>query len=416
MENKRVPLNTPFFYGWMIVLLSGLGIFFSSPGQTYGVSIFIDSYIAEFGWSRSFVSSLYSLGTLTAGFLLFVVGRQIDRRGHRIMLPVIAFVFGLACIWMSLVLNPLMLFGGFFLVRLLGQGSMSLAGSTLTPQWFVKNRGKAMSLAALGGVIGSAVTPPFNTWMIQTLGWRVGWQVWALLLWVVMVPVGYLLIRNRPEDVGLTPDNEGAIAQSGSADDLVEQRSWTLMSARRTRTFWLLLFCMFVPSMVNTGTVFHFVSIMGEQSITPAVAASVLSLTAIAALPSTFLAGYILDRYPLRIVMTITFVFQAIAMVILLRVSSVALALSYGVLRGSVQGFEAMCFNVMWPNYFGRKHLGSIRGFAMTSTVIGSAFGPLPFGIAFDLFGGYTQILLLMLIFPAVAGVCAFLARKPGED
>lgn len=144
------PVKTSFFYGWFIVFIAALGVFFSGPGQTYSVSVFIDSYIAEFGWSRSFVSSMYSMGTLGAGMLLPLVGRLVDKRGSRFMVTAVAAVFGFVCLYMSFVGNPIMLFVGFFLVRLLGQGSMSLVPSTLVPQWFVSRRGRALSLIALG--------------------------------------------------------------------------------------------------------------------------------------------------------------------------------------------------------------------------------------------------------------------------
>src|SRR5690554_1879951 len=119
VTKQRVPVNTSFFYGWVMVFMSGLAIFFSGPGQTYSVSVFIDSYIADFGWSRSFVSSLYSTGTLLAGFMLYLVGRQVDRRGHQTMMPIISLALAAACLWMSFVFTPLMLFVGFFAIRLL---------------------------------------------------------------------------------------------------------------------------------------------------------------------------------------------------------------------------------------------------------------------------------------------------------
>ena len=85
MKSSKVPFRTPFFYGWVIVAVSGLGLFFSSPGQTYSISMFINEYIREFGWSRTFVSLLYSAATMLSGLLLFFVGRVIDRYGGRRM-------------------------------------------------------------------------------------------------------------------------------------------------------------------------------------------------------------------------------------------------------------------------------------------------------------------------------------------
>src|SRR5690554_2336529 len=125
---------------------------------------------------------------------------------------------------------------------------------------------------SLGGVLGAALLPPLNTWIIYTYGWQVGWRFWAILLAVVMAPLARFLVRNRPEDVGLLPDYEPVTRQSGDRPmETLDATSWTLAQARRTRTFWLLLFCMFVPSMVNTGLIFHMVSILGSQGLSPQV-------------------------------------------------------------------------------------------------------------------------------------------------
>lgn len=103
-------------------------------------------------------------------------------------------------------------------------------------------------------------------------------------------------------------------------------------------------------------------------------------------------------------------------MAVLLKTSSVQTAVLYGCLRGVVGGFEAIYPGVVWPNYFGRKHLGSIRGMAMTASVMGSAFGPLPFGFAFDRFGGYSEILLFSMISPILGLVAALLSPKPSRQ
>lgn len=413
-QQENLPFKPPFFYGWVMVFISAMGLFFSGPGQTYSVSVFIDSYIQEFQWSRSLISGLYSSGTLLAGLLLFYMGRNIDRFGHRKMMPIIAALFGFALLWMSFVGNPIMIFVGFFLIRLLGQGSMSLVSNTLTPQWFENKRGRALSFASLGGVAGSAVLPPLNNWIIQNYGWQIGWRVWAILMWCVMVPVAYYLVRNRPEDVGLLTDGEKA-SETTEEEQLKElkENSWTLAQAKSVKAFWFMLYCMFVPAMVNTGLTFHQISILGDQGHSPAVSASVLSIIALVALPCTFLAGYLLDKFKLHYIMGLSFIGQVVAMLLLLKADSLAVAMSFGVLRGVVSGFQVMCFNVMWPDFFGRRYLGSIRGFSMIVTVIGSACGPLPFGFAYDFFGGYTQIIWIMAIFPAIAIITSLLSTKP---
>jgi hypothetical protein len=100
---SRLVQKTPFFYGWVVLAVGTLGIIMTSPGQTYAVSISIEHFIADLGLSRSLVSTLYAVGTLSGSLALPLVGRQIDRRGSRVMVVIISLLFGLACIYMGLV-------------------------------------------------------------------------------------------------------------------------------------------------------------------------------------------------------------------------------------------------------------------------------------------------------------------------
>ena len=206
LKSSKVPFATPFYYGWVIVAVSGLGFFFSSPGQTYSISMFINEYIREFGWSRTFVSLLYSAATMLSGLLLFFVGRVIDRYGGRRMSMAIGALLALTCLWNSMVVTPVMLFIGFFLSRYLGQGSMTLIPTTVVSQWFVRKRAFAFSLMSLGGVAASTLLPPVTAWLIRTSGWQSAWRIWSLLLVVIFIPISGFLLRPTPEAVGLKPD------------------------------------------------------------------------------------------------------------------------------------------------------------------------------------------------------------------
>jgi MFS family permease len=408
-----LPINLPFFYGWIIVGISALTIFFSGPGQTYSVSTFIDSYIHEFNWSRSTVSGMYSLGTLVAGLFMGVIGNYIDKKGHRIMTTAIALTFGFACLVMSFVSSPLMLLAGFFSIRLLGQGSMSLSSNTLVPQWFIKKKGRALSLVSLGGATASAALPPINTWIIETFGWRTGWRTWSILLWFIMAPTAYYLTRNRPEDVGLFPDNT-IDNQDVSENDITSlKNSWTLREAMGTRSFWLLLFCVMIPSAINTGLIFHQVSIMNQIGITAQLAATVLSIMAIIRLPVVLFAGQLADRVPPRYIQAGSMLGLLLTTAVLFFSKTIEMAMLYGVLTGITMAFQIMVSGVIWPDYYGRHHLGSIRGITMMAGVIGSALGPLPYGYAYDIFGGYTEVLIISMIFPILGAIAAFMAKPP---
>jgi MFS family permease len=415
-RSLQKPIETPFYYGWVIVLMGALGVFFSGPGQTYSNAVFIDYYLADFGWNRSTISSIYSVATLAAGLLMMVVGRYIDKYGQRFAMVVVASALALACFWNSIVMNTTMLFIGFFLIRLFGQGSMTLVPNTLIPQWFIEKRGRAFSMMAIGGFLSSALFPIMNLWMIEQWGWQQTWRIWGLLLLVIFVPLAFFFIRNKPEDIGLLPDNKITRIRKHREENevkTIEEVSWTLAQAKKTKTFWLLLYCVSIPAMVNTGITFHLMSIFTENQLTPALAATVLSLMAIVGFPITVLSGFLLDKIQANYMLVVTFVGQILFLVLLLVTKSPLLAVAFGIIWGLVGGVERIALNVIWPNFFGRTYIGSIKGLAMAVMVMGSAFGPLPFGVAYDFFGGYEEILMIMMIFPGLGAVAALLAKKP---
>jgi MFS family permease len=304
-SSSELPIKLSIFYGWTIVFISALTLFFSGPGQTYSVSVFIDSYIQDFNWSRSLVSSIYSMGTLFAGLIMGIVGRFFDRFGHRIMTTAIAVFFGVACLGMSLIYNATLLLIGFFLIRLLGQGSMGLSSATLVPQWFMSKKGRALSFVSFGAIVSSMLLPPLNTWLIQTYGWQFVWRLWAVLLCVVMAPAAMLFIRNRPEEVDLLPDNREA-TYAFDEREYEQEETWTFREAIRTRSFWLLIFCTVVPAAIDTGLIFHQVSVMSQVGLAPEIAAIILSVMAVVRIPVVLVAGSIADKVPSRYLLVIT--------------------------------------------------------------------------------------------------------------
>lgn len=422
---QRLPINPPFFYGWVIVAVAAMGMFFSGPGQTYAISVYINSYINDLGWSHSLISTTYSIASLAAGLCMFIVGRLIDRYGQRVMSLIAGVLLGVASLWNSFFFGPIWLFVGFFMLRLFGQGTMTLIPSTLVPQWFIRKRGRALSLMAMGGFASAAFFPPFNVWLIETWGLAASWRIWGLLLVLTFVPLSYYLIRNTPEVVGLEPDGIKALKGTndlGTADykDKVRkeyeiENNWTLTQARNTRVFWLILVAAAIPALVNTGLTFHLLLIFAEKGISPQVAALVLSIMALIGVPSAMLAGFILEKIRVNRVLAFVFFMEILVIGILLLTHSTVMAIFFGVFWGIAGGFERISIGVLWPNYYGRKHLGSITGVSSTAMIIGASLGPLPLGLAYDKFSGYNEVLVMLMVIPLIGILLALVSPKPTQ-
>jgi MFS family permease len=227
-----------------------------------------------------------------------------------------------------------------------------------------------------------------------------------------MAPMAMLFIRNNPEEFDLLPDNR-KINYDINEGGFDEEKAWTLGEAIRTRSFWLIIFCTMVPAAIGTGLVFHQMSIMNQLGLAPEIAALVLSVMALVRIPFALIAGPVSDRVAVRYLLVVTMVLLLVSMVILLKADSLLLALLYGSILGVRMGFQGVILGVIWPNYYGRRYLSSIRGVTKMGDTIGTALGPFAFGIAYDQFGSYQQILLISMIFPILGIISSLLATPP---
>ncbi|MEE8394686.1 MAG: MFS transporter, partial [bacterium] len=414
--SRGFPARVPFFYGWVLVGVGFMGFLASGAGQSFTVSTFVGPITGEFGLSRTSFFSAYGLGTLTAAAALMYVGRLIDRIGPRLMLAGVGFLLGFSAMLFSLVGGLVTLFVGFTALRLFGQGSMMLCSTNLTSQWFIRRRGLALSLVNLGFALGSAAYPASIQWLIGQQGWRSAWLWLGGATWVLVVPAALLLVRNRPEAVGLLPDGDPAAApgeQPGGAPETTETPSWELREALRTPQFWIMSFAMAVPSGLITGMVVIHISYFSEMGLSPQAAANIFTVIAASMVACTLGFGWLLDRYPTRFVVALGLLAMAAAMLVMFFANSPALAAGYGVAMGAAQGAMMTMSNYVWPRYFGRKHLGSVQGAAFTIVIFGAAVGPLPFGRGFDLLGGYREVLLGLVIVPVAAAALVFFTRPP---
>ncbi len=416
IHQSSIISRTPFFYGWVILAVSALTRFISSPGQTFLISVFIDPTIADLGWSRTLISSLYTAGSLTAGVAVIFVGRLLDRYGARILLLAVGILFGLAAYWMSAIDDPIKLYIGFAALRTLGQGSLDLITSTLVALWFVRLRGRAMAIGAVGGAVGQATFPITAHTLISNIGWRNTWKILSIAIWVVMIPI-VLLIRRSPESVNLVPDGKPVEQQKEQTVDerenTVKEADFSLSEALRTRTFWLLLFATSSLPLIATGLAFHQISLLTSKGLQPSIATAVFSIMGPLQLLGTFIAGFMADRYPNRYLLVVGQVLLGMAMLLTFFITSAWQAFIYGAMLGLSTGFIMTVTAVIWPNYYGRMHLGSIRGISMASIVAFAALGPLLFGLAYDITGNYSLVTLVLLALPASCTVVALLAHPP---
>lgn len=407
-------INQHIFYGWMIVFICGLAIFFSSPGQTYSISTYIDYYIEDFGFTRTLISSVYSVATILSGCLLIFMGKAIDRFGKRTMLVIVGILLGITCFFNSFISNIVLMAISFFLLRYFGQGSMTLIPNVLIPQWFDKKRATAISLINLGGMTANLVIPKINIWLISTYSWQFTWRIWSVVMIVFFVPIAFALVVNKPEDIQVLPDNETKKVNHSIEEELekIAKSSWTLNEALKTKEFWFIGIISMIVPMVSTGLMFHFFSIMSLKGLAKPDAASIMGLIAVPGFIMPLVSGLIIDRFRSKQIITFTLLAIAGILYYFIFVNSMMTSIIFLLGYGLITNIQTVTISVIWPRYFGRQYLGSIRGVATIFMVVGSALGPLPFGLSYDMTGSYKTVLIGMSLLTLLSMILAIAIKK----
>lgn len=408
-QRSRVIERSPVPYAWVVLAAAVLVTMATLPGQTVGVSVFLDPILADLDVSRSTVSLLYTVGTLFGSFALPFVGRFIDARGPRLAVGLIAGAFALACLFMAGVTTLTMLAIGFVLIRGLGQGSLSLVSLHVVNLWFVRRRGLAVGITGLGMALATAVVPGPLAALIDQMGWRGGYAWMAAAVAVVAVPLGVTFFRGHPERFGQAPDGHRGAANEAPP---VRESNLTLAQARRTGAFWLIAAGDTAVAALGTGLVFHHFDILAQSGIGRAAAAAVFVPLGLITAFGNVAGGALLDRVAPRFVLAAMLVFLAAALALAGQLPPWAL-LVYGAAIGLAQGMKGAIGGSMFAAYFGRRHIGAIKGFATTLSVGGTAIGPLLFAVGLDLSGSYLPVLLGSAAVPAALAAASMWLRPP---
>ena len=359
------------YYGWTIVALAALQIFFSGPGQTYSISNWKLSYTEEFGWSQNQISAMYATATTTSACIMPFVGRAVDKYGQRHMSLIVSCGLACACLVASVVNSCGTCWLSFLMLRFFGQGSMSLIPNTIIPHWFDAHRGRAFSLTAIGGFISAVGFPILDTWLILRVGWRHSWIIISIFILTVFIPCTAIWYRDRPEDVGEVCDGhnhtqeptEQTKASSASQIEPLAStdpyKNWTLSSIMQTRSFWVLMHCNLERAAVNTALTFFIRDIGFSKGINELEAASLLSLQAFIGFPVTLGVGFLLERIAVHHALAATFFIQSIALFVLSQAKDMTALMVFSTLWGTASGFEQISLQMIWPAYYGKTCLGA---------------------------------------------------------
>lgn len=378
----------------------------SAPGQTVGVSVFVDHLIADLDITRSALATAYLIGTGAGALSMPFAGRLVDRRGLRWATMVFGGTFGVVLALMSGVVGFVTLAVGFAFTRMLGQGALTLTATTTVAVWFDRNRGAALGLlSAIGGGLMSMV-PLAIAASIDQIGWRSTWIVLGGVVTLVAIPLGRWVVRDRPLLPGEDVHPDPVPTVEPAVDHLPHVES-AVRVAIRSAPFWIVTGGVALAAALGTALVFHQIAILTDRGLTEIQAAANFipqtAATAIAAIS----AGRLADRLPARWLFAGATASLGVAGLSVLAVNSPLAAAAYGAALGASGGAIRTIEGAVLPRWFGTAQIGELRGIVLGAGVAGSALGPLFLSLANDVSGAYDVGIVALAALAAVLSVAA---------
>ncbi|MGI9621449.1 MAG: MFS transporter [Acidimicrobiales bacterium] len=400
------------FKGWSMVLWCTIVRGVTAPGQTIGVSAFIDPMKDSLGLSRSAIATAYLIGTLAGAFALPRIGRWVDRVGISHSMTIVGTLFACVVALTGSVQGIVMLTLAFVGLRTLGQGSLTLIAATGVVLWFDRRRGFALAISAAVGISMLSFAPLLFSSLIDGVGWRWAWVILGFGVAMVVLPIAKFAIIDRPEDIGQVPDG---VTPPGTADSSV-RRSYNLAQALRTPAFWTLGALTALMSGLITGLTFHNTDIMGSQGLTESEAAAVFIPQMVGSVTSGLTVGWLADRIAPRILMTFGGMAAVAGVILATTASPGTAAMVYGFVSGLAIGSISALGGALYPRWYGTAHVGAIKGAALSIGVASSALGPLVLAVGNDLADSYEPVLMWSAVVSLVVTVLALLGPMPASE
>ena len=414
----------PFYYGWVILAVASVPSFGARPVMAVAtLSVFVVPMTDEFGWSRAQFSGAVSLGALFGLLVSPFAGRLIDRYGSGVLLSASSAVVGLCAIGLSLT-SPIWSFYALYVPgRAVFSSPLELGTSTAVSNWFIRRR--PMGLAYMGVIqgIGLTIFPVIAQVLIDGWGWRTAWlAVGIFTLSTGIIPV-LLLMARRPEDMGLEADPEkdhrtvptSNVAAAGAPPSASNTESnYTVRQALATRAFWLLAIFSVFGFVVQAGISLHQVPHYIGQGVPTHLAALTASTFAFGQVPGGVFWSFWARRVPLRVLLSVAAATMSVGAIGTGFSSSLSTGIPMGFLLGVGVGGIHLLLRLTWADYYGRLHLGSIRGLTLPAQIGGQAIGPIIAGFMYDSTGGYETPFTAFGIIVAFAAVMVLTATPPG--
>lgn len=426
---------TPFYYGWLVIALVALGSFVATSIAGVVLGGIQGLIIDDTGWSRASIGLAAGVGVWGTGLSGPLLGRLVDRYGARKLMPAGTLLLGICLVSILWAHSLWQFFAIAVAARTVSQPILiGVVPRTVAVNFFRRRRNIALSVISVFRPFSGAMNIQLFAFLAMVYGWRATFHYLGIFSLALTLPL-LLMIRRRPEDIGLLPDGAPPAQESGasvtpsspqsgqgaphgrtaaSTGAGQAEESWTAREAFRTRAYWLVAVTAFLGTTAHTSIGFSLVPYLREAAdLSNSQAAGVLSLSTALVL-SNLGWGYLAERIGPRMGIVASITISIVLIAFLFTVNSVFEAYLFGVLWGVGTSATEVLISILIARYYGRASYGTIVGAMRPFEAAGLGLGSIIGGAIYDLTNSYqglfiesiaVSLLALLLILKATAPV-----------
>lgn len=411
---ERVPTSSAparrLYYGWVLVIMLGITQTITWGIVYYGFTVLLPAMEADLGWSRGQMSGAFSLGILLSGICAAPVGRWLDHRGPRLLMT----SGSVAATFLVVAWSRVSTLAEFYVLWALIGITMSTVlyepAFAVVTAWFERRRTRALTAVTLMAGFASTIFMPIESWLVEVQGWRTALLTLAAFLAATTILPHALMLRRRPEDLGLHLDGD----PSPPAERATTNRaaSVSVGQALREPAFRWLAVAFSLSTICNIAVGVHLVAYLQDRGLDLTVAAVATGLVGAMQVLGRIVLGIVGDRAPLRTTAALALALQPISLVILLLMHGAVGVFAFIALFGAAKGAITLLRPAYVASLYGRARYASIAG-ALAAFVVGAtALAPISAGVAYDLLGSYDPLFWVFVVLSAVSAGAVLLAHR----
>ncbi len=389
---RPVPWHRRIYYGWVILGTVSLTEVVSWGILYYAFAVFITPMHTDLGWSQVTLTGAFSLALLMSGVAALPVGRWIDRHGTRALMTIGAILGSLLLVAWSLVHEIWLFYLIFAGIGVITAAVLYEPAFAIVATWFQRQRGRALTILTFCGAWASFIFIPLSAWLVETLGWRQALLALAGILAAATILPHGLVLRRRPQDLGMLPDGAHTPI-TGSVAAASAEHSLTPTMALRDSGFWWLSLGFAISTYSSVALTVHLIPYLVERGHSAGFAATVARLFGLMSLAGRMLIGPLGDRYARRLIATALLGMQFAGLLVLVLTPTVIGALVYVALFGAGAGTMTIMRAAILAERYGAASYGTISGLQQSVLTAAKTFAPLGAGLIAMLLGGYSGLL-----------------------